>query len=183
MPRATYRAISALLTLAAGIILSTTPIGCHAQLKHMRARARGNGGTDGRQKHLGEAHVSFDTSAPGGSSAAGVFYAGGADGGGDVVDDRGAGEATFLAHGGHGGLPAALAPIPVSLGAHFGSAAGGTGAGVSGMGEGSFDKSLAAIRAKRGIILFTHIRRAGGTVLEDYVLKPFIKAQGNEQHT
>ena len=34
---------------------------------------------------------------------------------------------------------------------------------------------LAMVRAKKGVILFTHIRRAGGTVLEDYVLKPFVK--------
>ena len=34
---------------------------------------------------------------------------------------------------------------------------------------------LAMVRKKKGVILFTHIRRAGGTVLEDYVLKPFVK--------
>ena len=34
---------------------------------------------------------------------------------------------------------------------------------------------LAMVRQKKGVILFTHIRRAGGTVLEDYVLKPFVK--------
>ena len=37
---------------------------------------------------------------------------------------------------------------------------------------------LAMVRAKKGVILFTHIRRAGGTVLEDYVLKPFVKVRG-----
>ena len=34
---------------------------------------------------------------------------------------------------------------------------------------------MRAVQAGKGVILFTHIRRAGGTVLEDYVLKPFAK--------
>lgn len=35
---------------------------------------------------------------------------------------------------------------------------------------------VAAIQARQGTILFTHIRRAGGTTLEDYILKPFVKS-------
>jgi hypothetical protein len=57
--------------------------------------------------------------------------------------------------------------------------AGGSGGGSGGgCPEGDWACSLAAIKRKQGIILFTHIRRAGGTVLEEYVLKPFVKSQG-----
>ena len=42
--------------------------------------------------------------------------------------------------------------------------------------------NLGAVRERRGIILFTHIRRAGGTVLEDYVLKPYVKATQRQAH-
>jgi hypothetical protein len=38
------------------------------------------------------------------------------------------------------------------------------------------------VRERRGIILFTHIRRAGGTVLEDYVLKPYVKSTKRAAH-
>jgi hypothetical protein len=42
--------------------------------------------------------------------------------------------------------------------------------------------NLKTVKERRGIILFTHIRRAGGTVLEDYVLKPYVKATNRQAH-
>ena len=180
-------------------VLAARDLGCDGQLKHMRAHGRGpkKGRTEvtfdasNRFRDDSSGSVSDQDARPTISSGGGIDF-----GGNLIVSD-----ADFMnGAASPGGINPAInraaslkstaqnqnALTPTSPGGGSISSSGSS-SGQSKRGQKEFRSTnasavqgrevhLEAIRQKQGIILFTHIRRAGGTVLEDYVLKPFVKS-------
>jgi len=180
-------------------ILSVRDLGCYGQLKHMRAHGRGP--KKGKTEITFDASNRFRDDSSGGTSNLASKSSEGSGGGIDFGGNLIVSDADFMnGAASPGGINPAIiraASLKADIVNQKVSAPRPSAASSSSSGSSSSSESkrvrhavrsnnssvvkgreahLEAIRQKQGIILFTHIRRAGGTVLEDYVLKPFVKS-------